>query len=139
LQSPAEQHLCRHILTPITVAVKAQLAAVAERFFHNLRYKIERRRDVPFPHSVLPQGAFTATKADRKGLHFILFHAPPSLTVSDCDLYQASSRYCSFYDEHIQPPKRIPKRISEDFIICSLGVICSNESLAQENPIPSDR
>lgn len=113
---------------------QAQLVALAERFFHNLGYKIERRRDVPFPHGTLPHGAFTATRVDRKGLHFILFHVPPSLTVSDCDLYQSCSRYCSFYDEHIRPPKRLPKRIYEDFIICSLGSSGSINRLRKRIP-----
>jgi nucleoside 2-deoxyribosyltransferase len=102
---------------------QAQLVDVAQERFRKLGYKIERKTpNSEFPVSRLPYGSFIGTRQNRKELDFILVHATPSLTVFHFDLYRAFSGDYTFYHPNLTTaPLRTPKRITEDFIICSLA------------------
>lgn len=102
---------------------QAQLVAVAEDRFRKLEYKIERKTpNSEFPVSRLPHGSFIGIKQNRVKLDFILVHVTPSLTVSQCDPYRAFLGDFTFYHSNLPvEPLKPPKRITEDFVICSLA------------------
>ena len=106
------------------------LIRVAKAHFRKLGYKITdlTYKEADAPKTLFPMapraffGAAVAMKQSRGTFHFVLLHAPPSVTVKLCDVYRMwLIRHTLYSMKVFLPPQQAPKRLREDVVVCSLG------------------
>jgi nucleoside 2-deoxyribosyltransferase len=100
----------------------------AGKHFRRCGYQLIRLRSEensskpPLSRTPAPfRGGISALKQSPAELHFVVVHTTPSITKELCALYRMLIAYPLYHGETLSDPEKAPKRIREDFVICSFG------------------